>query len=185
MKKYAVVGCVAALAVGIAARAAQDDHPMPKPLKDHEWLKQLVGEWTSEVEIAGHGDKPAQKFKGAESGRMIGGFWAMLENKGEFMGAPFTGILTLGFDAEKKKYVGTWIDSMSHFLWRYEGTVDASGKTLTLETEGPSHEEPGKTVKYKEITEIKSPDHKVFTSTCEKDGKWVTLMTIHYHRNKK
>ena len=100
------------------------------------------------------------------------------------MGGPFTGNLTLGYDPDKKKYVGTWFDSMSSYLWQYQGTVDASGKTLTLETEGPSHDMPGQIVKDRETTEIKSKDHKVFTSVRQKDGKWVTGLTINYRRRK-
>ena len=179
MKKIVVL---AALLAGVSVHAAQEEFQMPQPQKEHAWLQQIVGEWDAEVEMTMDPTQPPEKSKGIESGRMIGGFWAMLENKGEFMGGPFTGILTLGYDTDKEKYVGTWIDSISGHLWLYEGTVDASGKTLTLETEGPSHDTPGKIVKYRETIEIKSKDHKVFTSMKEKDGKWATGLTINYRR---
>ena len=59
---------------------------------------------------------------------MVGGFWVVAENKATLFDAPFTGIMTLGFDGQKKKYVGTWIDSMHSHLLHYEGTVDAAAK---------------------------------------------------------
>src|SRR5262245_32653593 len=116
-----------------ATVAAQEE---AKPQKEHEWLKQLAGEWETEADIETEPGKPPQKIKGTESGRMVGEFWAVLEIKGDFQG-PFTGILSLGYDPAKKKYVGTWFDSKSTHLWTYLGSVDDGGTKLTLETEGP------------------------------------------------
>jgi len=180
MKKMRILGCVAAMA---AAAAAQDAPQMPKPQKEHEWLQQLVGEWDTEGEILTEPGKPPMTTKGSESGRSIGGFWIVCEHKGDFFGTPFTGILTLGYDPQNKKYLGTWVDSVTSYLWKYEGTVDATGKILTLDTEGPGHE-PGKLLKFREVIEVKSKDHKVFTSATEKDGKWLTHLTINCRRKK-
>jgi hypothetical protein len=168
----------------IAALLAATLQDMPKPQKEHEWLQQIVGEWEAEVEAVMAPDQPPVKSKGTEVSRMVGGFWAILENKGEMMGAPFTGIMTLGYDPTKKKHVGTWIDSMTSHLWTYEGTVDDSGKVLTLETQGPGHDDPAKIVKYRETIEIKDKDHKIFRSSREVEGKWVNFLTIHYRRKK-
>ncbi len=60
--------------VAVVGWSAQDAPQMPKPTKEHEWLQQLVGEWDSDVEIAGEPGAPLQKLKGTESGRMMGGF---------------------------------------------------------------------------------------------------------------
>lgn len=176
MLALAVAACVTSVA------AAQDPSQMPKPTKEHEWLQKLVGEWDTESEIVMDPAKEPMKTKGSESSRSIGGFWVLSEHKGDFFGAPFTGILTLGYDAEKKKYVGTWVDSVFPVLWKYDGSVDATGKILTLSTEGPGHD--GKPTKFREAVEIKDKDHKVFTSSIEKDGKWVTHLTIQYRRKK-
>ena len=46
--------------------------------------------------------------------------------------------LTLGFDAVKQRFVGSLIDAMSNHLWLYEGETNDSGRTLTLDSEGPS-----------------------------------------------
>jgi hypothetical protein len=54
-----------------------------------------------------------------------------------------TSVLTLGYDADTKKYVGIWIDSFNSYLWKYEGTVNAAANALTLETEGPCPMAPG------------------------------------------
>jgi hypothetical protein len=180
MKQTAILVFLAVMAAG---SLAQDAPPTPKPQKEHEWLQQLVGEWETEGEAITEPDKPPVKTKGSENNRSIGGFWVQGEHKGDFFGTPFTGVMTLGYDAEKKKYIGTWVDSILPHLWKYEGTVDATGKILTLESEGPGPE-PGKLAKYRDSLEIKSKDHKVLTSATEKDGKWVTYLTVQYRRKK-
>ncbi|MBI2933675.1 MAG: DUF1579 domain-containing protein [Planctomycetes bacterium] len=176
-----IVVAAAVLLGGAGGWTQEQQPPMPKPQQEHEWLHQLVGEWDAAVEMVMEEGKPPQKSKGTETGRMIGGFWAHLENRGEFQGSPFVGFLTLGYDPDKKRFIGTWFDSMSHTLWRYEGTLDSKGKILTLETEGPCPmEPPGTMTRFRETLEIVSPDHKVFTSHREKDGRWVKVLTIHY-----
>lgn len=161
---------------------AQDPPPLPKPSKEHEWLRKLAGEWTSEGEVVAGPGQPPVKTQGSETARSVGGFWLHSEQKGEVMGMPFTGLLTLGYDEKKKKYVGTWVDSFGAHLWTYEGTLE--GDTLTLFSEGPRMDDPSKPGKYREVVEIKSPDHKVFTSAIEQDGKWDVFVTIQYRRKK-
>lgn len=185
MKKLSVAGFAVALLGGAVVMLGQEEAQLPKPGKEHAWLEQLAGEWTAEVEALVEPGKPPVKSEGTESVRRIGGFWIVAENKGDIMGQSFTGLLTLGYDTRKKQYVGTWIDSMTDYLWRYEGTVDASGKVLTLQTEGPSQAGPGKLARFKDVIELKAKDHKVLTSSMQgDDGKWTTIMTINYRRKK-
>ncbi len=180
MKKVATAGLVVTLLAGVAVVRAQ-----PAAQKEHKWLQQLAGEWDYDTEMSLEPGKPPVKFKGTESARSVGEFWVVLEQKATFLDTPFTGIMTLGFNGEKKKYVGTWIDSLHSPLLHLEGTVDAAGKALTLLTEGPNPAAPGKLSKYKEVIEIKSKDHKVNTSSVQgEDGKWVVFMTVNYRRKK-
>jgi hypothetical protein len=63
--------------------------------------------------------------------------------------------------------------------------LDPSGKVLTLDTEGPSFTEEGKTAKYQDIIEVKSDDHRVLSSqSLGEDGKWHRFMTANYRRRK-
>lgn len=170
----------ALLAAGLVRVDAQDQPPLPKPAKEHEWLKALDGEWSTDAEAMTEPGKTV-KVKGQASGRSLGGFWNILENRGEFMGAPFTGIMTLGYDAEKKKYVGSWVDSMSPVQWKYEGTVDASGKILTLDSEGMSPM-TNKMTKFQERIELGGKDRWTLTSSMEDNGKMVQYLKIVYSR---
>ncbi len=185
MRKFTVASFVVALLVNAAVCMAQELPKMPAPQEQHAWLKQLAGEWESQSEIYMEPGKPPIKAKGTETARMIGGFWLQGENKGTIMDQPMTGILTVGFDPETKQYVGTWVDSMTSYLWKYEGKVDETGNILTLATKGPCPKKPGTLSNFKEVIELKDKDHKVFTSSMqEDDGTWTKMVTIDYRRKK-
>ena len=157
-----------------------------EPQKEHDWLQKLVGEWTYEGEAMMGPGKPPEKFKGSESVRSLGGVWVVCEGRGEMPGGEMaTTLMTLGYDPQKKRYVGTWIGSMMTYLWSYDGSLDAAEKTLTLNADGPSMAGDGKLAKYKDAIEIKSDDHRVLTShLLGDDGEWRGFMTAHYRRKK-
>src|SRR5687768_14671673 len=102
-----------------------------EPQQEHQWLQQLVGEWTSEADCSMGPDKPMEKFKGTETVRSIGGLWVVCEGRGEMPGGGLaTTIMTLGYDPAKKLYLGTFIGSMMTHMWVYAGTRDAGGTVL-------------------------------------------------------
>jgi len=174
---------LAALAVcllALAAPALAQMPPMPQPGPEHEMLKKDVGTWDATVEFfMGPGAPPAVS-KGTEVVTMLGGFWQITEFKSEMMGQPFEGRGTTGYDPAKKKYVGTWVDTMSTGVALAEGTYDPATKTMTgwMESRDPS----GAVVKMKETTEWKDADSRVFTMYAP-DGQSVS-MRITYTRRK-
>ena len=144
---------------------------LPKPVAEHAWLQRFVGEWTSEAECSCGPDTPPMLNKGTETIRQLGGFWIISEIKSDSESFPFANLMTLGYDPEKKKYIGSWVDTMTSYMWRYEGSVDATGTTLTLETEGPCP--MGGITKFREVMKLETPDHKLFTSSMlGPDGEW-------------
>ena len=154
-----------------------------EPQSEHQWLLKLIGEWTFEAD-AGTEGKPDEKCGGTESVRALGGLWVLCESQGEMPGGGMaTTLMTLGYDPQKKRYVGTWIGSMMTHLWVYDGSLGAAGNVLTLEAEGPDFEVEGKTAKYRDVIEFKSDDHRVLTSQMlGEDGQWQPFMTAHYRR---
>lgn len=181
MKK---LGLIAILAVLLTAPSTFEAQNAAKPPAPEAWLKQLEGEWEAESEMSAGPGTPAMKAKVTEKARTVG-IWMIWENDIKAEGFTITGIMTVGYDPEKKKFIGTWIDSMQTYLWKYEGTLDPTGKILTLEAEGPSMATPGKMAKYRDIIEIKNKDHKVFRSAIQgEDGKWTTFLTSQSRRKK-
>lgn len=155
-----------------------------EPQKEHEWLHKLVGEWTYESECSMEPGKPPEKFSGSETVRSLGGLWILCEGRGEMPGGGMaTTLMTLGYDPQKKHYVGTWVGSMMTHLWIYNGSLDADEKVLTLNAEGPNCMAEGKLAKYRDVIEVKSHDYRILTPyMLGDDGEWRALMTAHYRR---
>lgn len=181
-----IVSFASLVALFFAASPVLGQAPeMPKPTKEHEWLKQLVGEWTSNAKLVVDPNSEPMECEGTETVRSIGGFWVQAEMNSKPFGQPMTGLMTIGYDPEKKKYTGTWVDSATSHLWKYEGTLDETGKILTLEADGPNFTKPGETAKYRDIITIKDKDHKTLTGMVQtEDGEWVTFMTTEFARKK-
>ena len=157
-----------------------------EPQKQHEWLHKLIGEWECEGEATMKPDQPPEKWKSTDVVRSLGGLWVVAEGKGEMPGGgTATTIMTLGYDTQRKRYLGTFVASMMTHLWVYDGELNAAGNVLTLDTEGPGMEAEEKMAKYKDVIEFKSDDHRLLTSqVLGKDGTWHRFMTANYRRNK-
>lgn len=157
-----------------------------EPQDEHHWLQKLVGQWTYEQECHAGPDEPATKLPGKETVRSIGGLWIVGESQGTMPGGgPATMILTLGYDPRTKRYVGSWIGSMMTHMWIYDGQVDASGKKLTLDCEGPSFSGDGSLSKYQDEIEFVDDDHRILRSRVQgDDGQWNQFMEAHYYRVK-
>ena len=156
------------------------------PQKEHQWLHKLVGTWSCEAECSMGPDQPPAKMKATESVRSLGGLWVIAEGEGEMPGGGTgTTRMTLGYDPQKRRYVGTWVGSMMTNMWIYEGSLDATGTVLTLDTEGPSFAGDGQTSKYQDVIAFENDDHRVLTSrVLRADGTWNAFMTAHYRRQK-
>lgn len=97
---------VAMMSVGAWADESMRPMPdMPRPGVEHAWLQQMVGEWDTGTEAYMPG-RQTVKSTGTEHTRPLGGFWTITEVKSTMMDMPFTGNMTLGYDTDRKKYVG-------------------------------------------------------------------------------
>lgn len=169
---------IAALCAAVGAAAPQDHGAPAKPQKEHEWFKALDGDWLVDAESTKDGGPPR---KGFAKGKLIGGFWLVLENRFDAKDQRFTSVMTIGFDPGRKKYVASWIDSTSASERRLEGTLDPASQELTFEADAPSAQ-PGRTTRIQERIMITSPDR--WTITCSRDdgGTWTIFKKVIYNR---
>jgi hypothetical protein len=134
------------------------------PGDPHKALEQFVGEWDAVTRVWMEGPgKPPMETTGASSSTMaLGGRFLRQDFTGQMMGMPFTGVGFTGYDNVKKKYVASWMDSMSTALSTMEGTFDTSGKVLTTfgKMDDFTTGERNKTIKY--VIRVVSPDKHVF-----------------------
>lgn len=155
---------------------------MPEATVNHLWLKKLAGEWLGNVQFMADANNPMETTS-TEIAYRVGDFWLKSEITNPDM--HYHGLLTLGYDREKDHFVGTWMDSFSDHLWKYEGNLDEAGKTLTLHTEGPFMGQPGKLFQYKEVIELIDDNNKVFKSQMQQEnGEWATMLTVRSTRKK-
>lgn len=154
---------------------------MPKPQEQHAWLQRFVGTWDAELEMSMNPASPPSRSRGVDTWRLLGGFWAISE--GENLDFPFRYLMTLGYDPVKEKYIGTWADTMTSHGWRYEGSVDASGRILTLDTDAPFPPGSGKTTKFRDVMEFVTDNHRLYTSSMQlENGEWIKHLTINLRR---
>jgi hypothetical protein len=184
------VACLPAWAVAQETKpqsppaGAQAGPPAPTPGPEHQLLKNDEGVWDATVEATMAPGAPPSVSKGVETNTLMGGgLWLLSDFKSEMMGQPFQGHGVMGYDPVSKKYVGTWVDTMSTRPSSSEATYDAATKTMTGWIEGP--DETGKVVKMRETTEWKDPNTRVFTIYMKgPDGKEAPGLKITYKRRK-
>jgi uncharacterized protein DUF1579 len=148
-----------------------------EPQQEHDWLRQLIGDWSYEMSDA--------TSAGSERVRPLGDLWIVGEAKGRMPdGSDATSIITLGYNPQTRRFVGTWVGSMMTHLWVYDGELDAAGRVLTLSAEGPSMSD-GTTTLYQDIITIHDPDRRTLTARVRgDDGSWKELMNMHFQRFK-
>ncbi|MGD9646232.1 MAG: DUF1579 domain-containing protein [Pirellulales bacterium] len=156
-----------------------------EPQAEHRWLARLVGQWTFEHEASMAPGDPPIKASGTETVRSLGGLWTIGEGEGSGPdGGIHTSIMTLGYDPAKQRFVGSFIASMMTHFWLYDGALDAAGKVLTLDSEGPNFTGDGM-ARYQDIIEFVDDDHRTLSSQFQNsDGTWSHFMTAHYRRRK-
>ncbi|RUL87103.1 DUF1579 domain-containing protein [Tautonia sociabilis] len=164
-------------------RRFKDGFMREEPSERHRWLDRLVGSWSVSSEGRMVPGEPPMIATGVEVVRSVGGLWVVAEGIGEMPGAgPSETIMTLGFDARAGRYVGTFVASAMTHLWISGGELDAAGRVLCLDNEGPSLDGTG-TSRYRDVITILSEDERVMTSHHRTgEGSWDPLLTMRYRR---
>lgn len=154
----------------------------PKPEKEHEWLQRLVGEWSYEADCSMGPGQPPMKTKGVWRIRPLGDFWIVADGEGTSPdGATHHSILTIGFDPQTRRFVGSFIASMMSKFWLYDGALEGDGK-LVLAATGPSFTGEGEAL-YHDIIEISGDGAFRFYSRVQgEDGGWTEFMSADYLR---
>lgn len=175
---------VAVALIGATAATAQMPE-LPKPGPEHAILAKDAGTWDAVIEMMPVAGAPAMTSKGVEVGTVgCGGLCLVVDFNSELMpGVPFSGRGMTTYDKTKKKYVGSWTDSMSGGLLLSEATYDPATKAVTASMEGPDM--TGTVVKSKSVTTYADDDHRVMTMYMTgPDGKDMQTMKISYTRRK-
>jgi hypothetical protein len=151
------------------------------PLPEHQWLDRMLGEWTYTAECQMGPDQPPMQSSGTSVVRSLGGLWSVAEGTDSHG----TSLLSIGYDPVRKQFVGSFIASMMTHHWLYTGSLDDSGKVLTLDAEGPTMAGDGTMTWYQDIFESIDDNTRTLKSRIKMpDGQYVHFMQATYTRKK-
>ena len=169
--------------LGLGIQSNAQEGPVPKPTPEHGRLAKGVGSWDATIKswMQGPGSEPIES-KGVEIVKLMpGGLWVLSEFHGKFGEMAFHGHGQSGYDPVKKKYIGTWVDSMAPTIMLMEGDFDPQTKTFTSYSKGV--DQAGKPYDAKMVEVEKDKDNRVFTMFMKSDetkGEYVKMMEISY-----
>ncbi len=141
------------------------------PNENHKVLEGLAGDWDAKMSFTMAPGMPPTEGTGTMRAMMIlGGRQLHQSFKGTFMGMPFEGAGTTGYNNVTKQVESTWSDNMGTATMFSVGTMDPSMKSFTVTG---SYDDPmqGK-VTMRQITTITDKDHyKIEFFNKTSDGK--------------
>jgi hypothetical protein len=153
------------------------------PAEEHKQVLKMVGKWNLAFKSWMDPKAPPMESTGTAEGKaLLGDRFVQTTVTSTMMGKPFTGVGISGYDKGKKKFVGTWMDSMGTGIYQMEGTADAAGK-LTMQMSGIDAV-TGKPTRMRIVGRWEGDDKLVEEFHEKKGGKEVKMMEITYTRAK-
>jgi hypothetical protein len=155
------------------------------PGEAHKKLEPVIGSFTVKTKMWMDPSKPPEETGGTSENKwVLGGRFVEQHVDGTAMGQPFSGIGYTGYDNYKKKYVGSWVDSMGTMIMTSAGTADASGKQITFWST-MDDVVMKKTMKVKSQVTIVDADHHTYEMWGPApDGKMFKTLEVQYTRKK-
>lgn len=102
------------------------------PGEPHARLAQMEGDWDLEIQMWMDPDAPPIVETGTASSRMeFGGRFLVEEVNSSFMGQPFRGLGTHGYNNLTGEYEATWIDDHSTAIHTHRGQMEGNQLVLT------------------------------------------------------
>lgn len=176
--------CLLLFGTALVSPAFAQGPPMAKPGQQHDVFKSDLGTWDATVEITAGPGQPAMTSSGVETNTLgCGGLCLITDFKGELMpGVAFHGHGVTTWDVVKKKYVGSWTDSMSQGLLIGESTWDPAKKQFSGYMEGP--DASGTVTKMRSVVSYADGGRVMTAYAPGPDGKDMQVMRITYKPKK-
>jgi hypothetical protein len=164
----------------------QQQPGLPQATDAHKLLHKDVGTWDATMKIWMQEDGEPLESKGSETNELLpGGMWLISRYNGDFAGMPFTGVGTVGYDPVEKKYIGTWVDTISPHLTILKGDYDPETKTMTTTAEGRDFES-GEVMQSRHVSRYLDDNTRTFEMHAkDRGGKERKIMEIAYKRRSK
>lgn len=157
-----------------------------EPGEMHKILEKSVGEWETKTKMwMDPAAAPDESTGKCVVRSLFGGRYTQMQYSGKMMGQPFQGMGLYGYDNGTKKFVSTWVDSMSTGIMTGTGELSADKKTLTwtVEMTGPG----GVKETMREVETFVDDNTMKFEMFMKNpaDGKEFLMLEINYTRVKR
>jgi hypothetical protein len=172
---------IAGLTVANAEPLVGQQMELPKPGPELDVFQPDVGTWDVEIKAWGDDGKPVVT-NGKETNRMLGGFWLLTDFQGSMLGFDFQGHGMYSYDAEKKQYVGSWVDSLSASKMDMIGTYNKEKNTMTYEGMAPGAD--GTPAKHILNTKYKEDGTRMMTMHLKAGDQKIKIFEMTYSKAK-
>lgn len=104
------------------------------PGDKHKALDRLVGKWSTTTKVWPEGptSTPSESTGTSNLKWILGKRHLQQESQGTMLGMKVSSVGFFGYDNFKKKYTSTWMESTSTARYTAEGTMDRTGKVITM-----------------------------------------------------
>jgi len=161
-----------------------DDIPVIGACAAHSELRRKEGQWHVKCTYFMGGEADPIEISGSETGRMLGDLWCNSRFEADMLGSPLRGNASIGYDPIKAKYVATWKDSTTPFLYTFEGTFDSASEVFELAGENFDPVR-GRLATYRSRLEFLNPDEHILDLTIDvPEGLPIKILRYHYQREK-
>lgn len=120
-------------AMGMTQEQMEAMMKLASPGEIHRQIAKMAGDWTFINKMYVTPGQPPVESRGTmQAEAILGGRYVQSHWKGEFMGQPFEGQGTDGYDNIAKQYVSSWVDNMGTGILYSAGTCEDGGKRCTV-----------------------------------------------------
>lgn len=153
------------------------------PGEMHKWMAKMTGDWTATIKAFVPGMPESTDTGTMKVSMLFDGHYSRSHMKSTFMGQPFEGVGTLGFNNTTGKFESTWVDSMSTMTMMSTGSLDKATNTLTMTGQSVDCLTK-KNAMTREVTTFKNDNEWGFVMYMTKEGeKEAKVMEINYVRS--
>jgi hypothetical protein len=131
------------------------------PADEHERLRPMIGEWSATTRFWMGEGEPMEGTGRARMEWVLGERFVRQNFTGNFMGMEFEGIGYTGFDRNKKKYVGSWMDNFSTSMMYDEGEWDQGSESVVYH--GNFTDALGREIRGRSVVKVLGPDRMTYT----------------------
>jgi hypothetical protein len=151
------------------------------PGEQHKMLAAQNGVWQEDIKMYMEDGKVDSMKSVCTNTMALNGLVQKSTTKGTYMGMPFEGQGTLGYNNASKKWQSTWMDNMGSGMIYMEGTYDDRTKMLSL---SGTHTDPvtGKEILMKQTMKMIDDKNQYIEMFDTKDGKEMKSMEIRLSR---